>query len=362
MDVSTKLLEAVDRSFTSGFRWYVEQQQADGSFTGVLPSDSAAFYNVLYLFHLGGAWRQAESYARWARKSIIEPDHTSVIDPGSLYANKGVYFKGWNIYGAHACGCFDLSLGAIDNVLAYQDQSTGGLYCSVKRAHTEAGLIDFNATSLVGLAAMVTGRTAQAESAADCVVRMLDLQPDLPHRIYSYLDPTEKQLLIELPGELGSLAGMDDIYHESKSALDTDIDPYTFCLDNDVKGQVGAYAILSMAFVFLCTMFLATGKDRYRGAAWELFEFMDYARDRCWIEGQTTKVLWGLAQLHAITGEKKVLRAIEALAGHLCAVQVNGKGWVSPIIGGDFDRQPAWISLALTGDVLLGLGALLRYS
>ena len=49
------------------------------------------------------------------------------------------------------CGFFDLSLGAINKVLTYQDKQNGGFFCSAKRAHTEEGLIDFNATSLAGL-------------------------------------------------------------------------------------------------------------------------------------------------------------------------------------------------------------------
>ena len=52
---------------------------------------------------------------------------------------------------------------------------------------------------------------------------------------------------------------------------------------------------------------------------------------------------------------------LEKLTAHLCDVQVTGKGWISPIAGADFETQPKWVSLALSGDVLLGLGAVLRH-
>jgi hypothetical protein len=361
MKIDPKAAGSVERAVRTGYNWYLNQQENDGSFKGILPADSAAYYNVLYMYYLGGAWEKAEKFTRWARKNIIEPDKTSCIDPDGIYANRDVYFKGWNIFGAHMCGFFDLSLGAIDRILTYQDKQNGGFFCSIKRAHTEEGLIDFNATSLAGLAALVTGKTGEAVMAADCAARMISLQPDLPHKIYAYLDPKKNELLTETPDYLSDSSGMDNIYGGIKTELNTDIDIYMFCLDNDKRDEIGAYAGLSMALVFICCMSLTFKKNRYKQAAWKLFEFLDYAGDRCWIEGQTTKVLWGLVLLHTITHDEKVLRGIEKLAKHLCDTQVEGKGWVSPLIGGGFDQQPAWASLAITGDVLIGLKNLLRY-
>ena len=92
---------------------------------------------------------------------------------------------------------------------------------------------------------------------------------------------------------------------------------YHFCLDNDKVDEIGTYAGLLMMFVFICYMCLTVKDERYKHAACELFGFFDYAGERWWIEGQTTKVLWGLVLLYTITQDEKVLRGIEKLAKHL---------------------------------------------
>lgn len=188
------------------------------------------------------------------------------------------------------------------------------------------------------------------------------IQPDFPHKIYAYYDPRKKSLVTGLPDGLSEKFGkMDNIYTEKKTVIETDIDIYHLCLDKDRKDEVGAYAGLSMALVFICEMYRVTGESAHKTAAMKMFDFFDYAGDKCWVEGQTTKVLWGLALLSTFSDDKRVDRAIERLSLHLCEIQIEDKGWVSPVIGSTFEEQPYWVSLALTGDILMGLASVLRY-
>ncbi len=360
--MNKNLLNSVEQTFDSGYTWYIKQLQDDGSFPGITRDDSAAFYNVLYLFFLRGKWKKAEQFVSWARENIIDENNAFYIDPDGIYANRGIYFKGWNVLGAHSCGFFDLSLNVIDGLLSYQDEVSGGFYCSEKRAHTDHGYTDLNAATMVGYGALVTGRDEQARKAARYIAHIMDIQPDFPNKIYAYYDPRKKSLVTELPDGLSEKIGqMDNIYAEKKTVIETDIDIYHFCLENDRKDEVVAYAGLSMAFVFVCEMYRVTGEAAFKTAAVKMFDFFDYAGDRCWIEGQTTKVLWGLALLSTFYKDKRVDMAIESLSSHLCEIQIKDRGWVSPVIGSTFEEQPYWVSLALAGDILMGLAAVLRY-
>lgn len=360
--MNKNLMYSVEQTFNSGYAWYIKQLRDDGSFPWITRDDSAAFYNVLYLFFLGGKWKEAERFVSWARANLLDENNAFYIDPDGIYANRGIYFRGWNILGAHSCGFFDLSLSVIDGLLSYQHGVSGGFYCSEKRAHTDQGYTDLNATALAGYAALVTGRYEQARKAARYIAHIMDIQPDFPHKIYAYYNPLQKSLVTELPAELSEkLDQMDNIYAEKKTIIETDIDIYHLCLDNDRKDEVGAYAGLSMAFVFVCEMYRVTGEPALKTAAMKMFDFFDYAGDKCWIEGQTTKVLWGLALLSTFSDDKRVDSAINRLSSHLCEIQIKDKGWVSPVIGSTFEEQPYWVSLALAGDILMGLAAVLRY-
>lgn len=360
--MNKNLMYSVEETFNSGYAWYIKQLKEDGSFPGITRDDSAAFYNVLYLFFLGGKWKEAERFVSWARANLIDENNAFYIDPDGIYANRGIYFRGWNVLGAHSCGFFDLSLSVIDGLLSYQDEVSGGFYCSEKRAHTDQGYTDLNAAALVGYAALVTGRHEQARKAARYIAHIMDIQPDFPHKIYAYYNPRKKSLVTELPAGLSAkLVQMDNIYAEKKTVTETDIDIWHLCLDTNSKDKVRAYAGLSMAFVFVCEMYRVTGEPVFKTAAMKMFDFFNYAGDKCWIEGQTTKVLWGLALLSTISDDKRVDRAIVRLSSHLCKIQIKDKGWVSPVIGSTFEEQPYWVSLALAGDILMGLAAVLRY-
>jgi hypothetical protein len=347
--------DACMQAFHKGYDWFLGQQQPDGSL-GTPPTDEATFYNALYLFAIGGRWRELNRFLVWARENIIDPDGTLHVDREGVFATRAVYFKAWHIWGAHFCGLFDMSLKTIDRLLPCQDARCGGFRVSERGCDSGSGFAELNTTGMAGLACLVTGAMKQASAAGDFVVDLLNGQPDLAKGLYGYYDPSDGTLITSWPQLGRDEQQRDDVYRDSQSTQTTDLDKYLFYYDNE-SDEVQAYANLGAPLAFLCHLHRATGKDSYLEAAMKLFGCLDSAGEKCWIKGQTTKVLWGLAQLYNITGDRRVFHGLQTLADHLCEVQLPDGRWLATIAFDDIAKQPRWVSIAIAGDVLLSLAA-----
>ena len=339
--------------FTKGYNWYLAQQEQDGSL-GTAPTDEATFYNTLYLFAIGGRWKEARRFHDWACMNIIDSYGTLRVDHDGIFATRAVYFKGWNIWGAHMCGFFDTSLKAIEALLPYQDKDCGGFCVSKYGAESGEGLAELNTTGMGGLACLVTGRMKEAVAAGDFQVDLLNKQPNLNKGLYGYMDPKNGSLITSQE------SSGDDIYANKSAAQKSDLDKYLFYYDNE-SDEIQPYANLGVPLAFMSYLHNATGSKSYLDAAMKLFEFLDHAGDKCWVEGQTTKVLWGLALLYNITGNERVFSAIRAECDHLCKTQLDNGAWIAPIAFDDFSKQPKWVSICLAGDILLSIKAVLTY-
>ena len=351
LDEDTKSLYSA--CFTKGYNWYLAQQEEDGSL-GTAPTDEATFYNTLYLFAIGGRWNEARRFHDWAYMNIMDSDGTLRVDHDGIFATRAVYFKGWNIWGAHMCGFFDMSLKAIEALLPYQDESCGGFYVSKYGVESGEGLVELNTTGMGGLACLITGRVKEAVAAGDFQVELLSKQPNLNKGLYGYMAPKNGSLITSQE------SSGDDIYANKSAAQKSDLDKYLFYYDNE-SNEIQPYANLGVPLAFMSYLHNATGSKSYLDAAMELFGFLDHAGDKCWVEGQTTKVLWGLALLYNITGDERVFGAIRAECDHLCKTQLDNGAWIAPIAFDDFSKQPKWVSICLAGDILLSIKAVLTY-
>jgi len=352
LDSETK--EHCTEAFNNGYKWYLNQQEADGSL-GTPPTDEATFYNTLYVFAVGGRWTEAQRFIEWAGKNVIDGDNTLKVDHNGIFGTRAIYFKGWHIFGAHTCSMFDMSLKTIDSLLTYQDKRTGGFYISKRGADSGHGLVELNTTGMGGLACLITGRIKEAIAAGDFHVNLMNTQPTLPKGLYGYVDPKTRQIITSM-----SLSDIDDIYAVKQAEEKSDIDKYLFFYDNE-SDEIQAYANLGVPLAFLCFLYEATGNVSYRDAAMKMFEFFDYAGDIVWIKGQSTKLLWGLVKLHKITEDDRVLNAISKMCNHFYTTQADCGAWTANIAFDDFASQPKWVSICLAGDILLSLAAVLRY-
>lgn len=88
------------------------------------------------------------------------------------------------VLGACLLGRHDLARRVMDVVRAcYIDQATGGAY-SERPEFRRTGRADLLCTAQVGLAALALGDAAVADGCHDWLARLLELQPDYPHRLY----------------------------------------------------------------------------------------------------------------------------------------------------------------------------------
>lgn len=346
-------LRRYSECFTKGYSWYLSQQRDDGSL-GTAPTDDITLYNAFYVFAVGGRWNEARRFRDWAYMNIMDNDGTLRVNPDGIVASKAVYFKGWTIWGAHQCGFFDMSLKAIEAILPYQHRNCGGFYVSKYGAESGEGLLELNTTGMGGLACLATGRMKEAVAAGDFLVQLLSKQPNLNKGLYGYMDPKSGSLITS------QAASEDDIYSNTGVAPKSALDKYLFYYDNE-SNEIQPYANLGTALPFLSYLYKATGSKSYLDAAMKLFQFLDYAGEKCWVKGQTTKVLWGLALLYDITGNQQVFSAIRAECDHFCNTQLENGVWIAPIAFDDFSKQPKWVSLCLAGDILLSIKAVLTY-
>ncbi len=343
--------QAIDR----GYAWYASQQESDGSL-GTAPSDEATYYNTLYALASGGRWRELHRFAEWAESNIIDSDRTLCVDHDGIFAACTVYLKGWYIFGSHCCGRYQTSLAAIDSLLSYQDSGCGGFFVSRRARDAADGLIEHTATSIAGLACLATGALPQARAAGDFLVEFFRKQPDIENSLYGYLDPRNGELITVRHGGDSPVK----VGRKAEAGQDGDIDVDTFHLDNQ-SDQVQGYATVGVPLSFLCHLHRATGEKAYLDSATMLSTHLLAAGDKCWVEGQSTKALWGLVLLHDIAGDPQLLDAIEKLINQYCRAQLPNGAWISPIGGGEFADQAQSDSLALAGDFLLSLAAALRY-
>jgi hypothetical protein len=326
------LAAACQNAFDKGYAWYLRQQQPDGSL-GVEPELVPTFRNAFYLYALGGRWEQAHRFARWARSRLAEADGSLRVDPQGRFGNKAVYYKSWFMWGAHYCRLFDLSLGALEALLACQDSRWGGFHVS-RQACQSGGPIELCSSGMAGLACLATGALRAAVAVGDFHVQLFAMQADWSCGLHGYFDPQRGALI---------------------TSCGADMDKYLFYYDNQSE-EIQPYANLAPSLAFLCYLHQATGRPQYLDAARRLFDFLDAAGERCWIRGQSTKILWGLTLLYEATGDERIMAAVGRLAGHLCDIQLTDGRWPVPLFG-DLARQPLWLSLNVGGDILLSLAA-----
>lgn len=350
--LSREARERYLNTFEKGYRWYLDQQEADGSL-GTPPSDEATFYNTLYVFSLGGRWREAKLFTDWAKKHIISTDGTLRVDPDGIFASRAVYFKAWHIYGAHRCEQFDMSLKAIDALLPYQNNKCGGFYVTKHGRDTGKGLVELNTTGMGGLACLVTGRMKEAIAAGNFQIELLSKQPNIKKGLYGYMDPKDGRLITEMKES-------DDIYRDIKAKVKSELDKYLFYYDNQ-SNERQAYANLGVPFVLLCCLYQATGNSSYLDAGMKLFNMLDRVGEKCWTFDQTTKVLWGLSLLYDSTEDENVFKAIGLMCEHFSETQLDNGAWIAPLGWDSFDTQPKWASICLAGDILLSIASVLNY-
>ncbi len=294
-------LNASDR----GIGWILDQQREDGSFCD--PGDGVgSYYKVPYALsvsgHPGEALRLADWVARhhFTRDGDFRAPERKSLEPA--HDAWPVYSNAWLVMGLHRIGRFDQSLRGAEFLLRYQLPS-GGFFS----LDADNRFIEPVCTSWGGLAALTTGRLAEARHAADLLSRMAVEQPD-PGRFYFRMDTAGNLTTDVPPGE--------------------DLSYYV-----DAARTAQIYYNPGISLIFLAYLHRATGESRYLEACQALFAFAERCADDAYRFPPSGKLGLGAALLYEITGADEARRAARTVADYLVETQLPDGSWILPDVG-----------------------------
>ncbi|MBM3477096.1 MAG: hypothetical protein FJX75_27835 [Armatimonadetes bacterium] len=273
-----------------GVEWLLSQQNADGSF---IREDLQAdcYHKAIAACALTGHPIAANRLLNWIKANDLQPD-------GRLRhfdAGLALYKTAWVCQGAHRLGRLDISRPVLGYILRCQ-APCGGFYQLVEGNP----YVEPVCTSWAAVAAIHGGAIEAAERAAECMIAMVDQQPD-PSRFYFWMSP-EGQLATEESPVAGAAPSVDA-----------------------TKTQQ-AYYCPGIACLFLAKLHMATGNAAYLEGAQRLFEIsLGFAEDR-YSYPTAGKSAVGAATLYLLTGDERAKAAACEFADYLLEQQ-NPEGW-----------------------------------
>ncbi|MBM3957960.1 MAG: hypothetical protein FJ313_07915, partial [Gemmatimonadetes bacterium] len=261
--------------------WLCCEQNPDGSF---IREDLQAdcYHKAVYAFSVTGNLVEANRLLDWIKARDLQPD-------GRLQhfdAGLALYKTSWACQGAHRLGRFDISRPVLGYILRCQ-APCGGFYQVIEgNPYVEPVCTSWAATT-----AIYGGYIEAAEKAAECMIAMVDQQPD-PSRFYYWMSP-EGQLATEESPVAGAA-------------------PFV-----DATKTQQAYYCPGIACLFLAKLHMATGNATCLEGAQRLFEIsLAFAEDR-YSYPTAGKSAVGAATLYLLTGDERAKAAACEFADYL---------------------------------------------
>lgn len=296
------ILDQMQIAAARGIAWILAHQRPDGSFCD--PADGVgAYYKVPSTLAVAGEWRAAQRLLDWvaahhltATGDFRAPErkaHEPVHESWPAYANA------WLIQGAQRVGRWDVARRGMAFLQTLQLPS-GGYYA----LDGATKFLEPVGVSWGGLAALMTGDLAAAQRAGDCLVRLVDQQPD-PARFYFRMD-ADGGLLTAVP---------------SGAAL-------TYYVDAGQIKQI--YYNPGIALIFLSHLYQATAAERYLAAAATILAFTQRCAADVHRFPPSGKLGLGCALYYALTGDERALQGALNVATYLIETQGADGAWRLP--------------------------------
>jgi hypothetical protein len=309
MPTTSERIESYRAATEKAGAWLAGAQQPDGSYgpgAETLSDVETAGICLQLTGHSEHAWR----LLRHIRKTYFRADGSFDQPQDEMTLSEWTYAPSWTAVSAHLNGFFDLSYPAMDAILRFQDPVTGGLFGHPEAQASGQGVIVPTVTAIGGLAAITTGRIAEARRIGDYVLALLAAQPDLEHCFYPFYD-TRDGLITHTAPELGP--------------------EYFGTFERRAPKQ--HYWLLGALMAFLSELYLATGEQKYLDGAKAVFEFGDGCHEDLYCNTLNHKYLWGCARLYHVSGDLRPLEAAMRIADFLVRIQEpDGTWWHSGFI------------------------------
>ncbi len=289
--------------------WLANAQQPDGSYgPGVetLGDLETAGICLQLTGHTEHAWR----LLRHICKTYLRADGSFDQPQDEMTLAEWTYAPAWTTISAHLNGFFDLSYPAMDAILRFQDPKTGGLFGHPRAQAQGEGVIIPSVTANGGLAAITTGRIAEARRIGDYILALLAAQPDFEHCFYPFYD-TRYGLITNTAPELGP--------------------DYFGTFERSAPAQ--HYWLPGLLMAFLAELYLATGEQKYLDGAIAFFQFGQGCHDDLFSNTLNHQYLWGCARLYHASGNPHCLETAMRIADFLARIQEpDGTWWHSGFI------------------------------
>ncbi len=313
-----RFLEAARR----GIDWICARQRADGSFCDGADG-VGSYYKIPYALSLGGRQREALRLLEWVAENHLTPEGDFRAPERKALSSSHdawpVYSNAWLVLGAQRVGRWDMALRGVDFLGRYQTPA-GGFYAldGDTRIHEPV------CTSWGGLAALATGRLAEACRAGDLLVRLVESQPD-PTRFYARMDIDGNLVTDVPPGE--------ELY---------------YYVDATRKQQI--YYNPGIALILLAHLYRATGQTKYLSAGKEIVAFAERCADDVYRFPPSGKLGLGCALMYQLTRRDEDLTGAIAVAEYLTETQTAEGFWRLPDVEpytprSDFDGTEIWLDV-----------------
>jgi hypothetical protein len=268
-----QLMEVRDRAGA----WLQAQQRPDGALGN--PEDGFHFYRAPWSFSLIGASDAAAAICGWIRREMRTPQGT-IEGPYRVYDSAWSYRNATLIVGAHKAGQYDLSLGLLDDLIAWHDPVSGGSSNDRLPDGSMGDDMDIPYACGSGFAFLATGRIDLARNVARFLQTIYDQQTGLPDRFYYTWSRAKQALITE--------------FEEATAAR------YVVHNQRDLRQR---WTIGGISAGFLGRLYLADPQPAYLALARQYQAYSMAASEAQFNYPAACKGSWGAALLYQITGE-----------------------------------------------------------
>lgn len=254
-----------------------------------------------------GIWAfQCTGQVRAAHRLLDAVRDTMMTGPGEFYA-KGVDHLGWRSYGnslvliaAARLGRYDIASQEAANRLCEYQHACGGFLSTLEPGDH---IINLVMPAACGWACLGMGRLEPAIRAADFLVKVHQLQPDLSKFFYARYDTQAGELVTDIPPN-----------QRRNYVIDTEKNVQNFYFPGITAG-------------YLADLYIITGKSEYLDAA---CSFMDFdlrtpAESLGWVS--KCKVAWGAGLVYRASRDRKYLDQAVRIADQVWMANLNAQGY-----------------------------------
>lgn len=290
-------IQACLASARRGADWLLDQQTPAGNWRQLETEVYDAYYKGAWSLASAGHLDAAHRLLTHVRRAFLRPDGD--LDPrlGPLHTVIARHYaSAYAVVGAHKADRYEIAAPALRFLLSQQDPDHGGFY-SVAARGGERVRADSMSTAMCGVACLAAGQTAAAVRAGDCLIRMVEMQPDPEERFYTTLDP-EGRLLTDFAPEVAEWRVVQ------------------------ARGPAQRWFAVGLPFAFAVLLSRATGERRYAELADWLFAFQARGAEP-WDVPSSGKAGWACSILYRDTGDPRYRAIALRVAGQIMGYQTE---------------------------------------